>query len=46
VGDRGGLVRISGETFERLRRYRIERGLPSLGDCVADLVDTMPAETP
>jgi Family of unknown function (DUF6084) len=38
VGDRGGLVRVSDDTFEALRRHRIDAGLPSLGEAVADLL--------
>jgi hypothetical protein len=39
VGDAGGLVRVSDETFEVLKRHRLERGLPSLGEAVADLLE-------
>jgi hypothetical protein len=39
VGDRGGLVRVTDATFEALKGYRLERGLPSLGAAVADLVE-------
>jgi hypothetical protein len=39
VGDRGGLVRVSDETFDALKRYRLERGLPSLGAAVSELVE-------
>jgi len=38
VGDRGGLVRVSDDTFEALRRHRLDAGLPSLGEAVADLL--------
>jgi hypothetical protein len=46
VGDRGGLVRVTDETFEALRRYRLDRGLPSLGSAVADLADRARVEAP
>jgi hypothetical protein len=41
VGARGGLVRVSDETFEALKRERLERGLPSLDATVADLLRTV-----
>ena len=40
VGDRGGLARLSGDTFEALRRHRLERGLPTLDTAVSDLLDS------
>jgi Family of unknown function (DUF6084) len=44
VGERGGLVRVSSDTFEALRRYRLDRGLHSLDAAVADLLDGAHAE--
>jgi hypothetical protein len=44
VGDRGGLVRVSDGTFDALRRYRLDRGLHSLDDAVAELLDAARAE--
>ncbi|MGH2741788.1 MAG: DUF6084 family protein [Thermoleophilaceae bacterium] len=38
VGGSGGLVRVGDETFEALRRHRIEQGLYSLDAAVADLL--------
>lgn len=38
VGDRGGLARLSGETFEALGAYREARGLPSLDAAVTELL--------
>ena len=46
MGDRGGLVRVSDETFEALRRHRLERGLPSLDAAVADLLEGARVEAP
>jgi hypothetical protein len=39
VGDNGGVVRVSGDTFEALRRRRLDRGLHSLDAAVADLLE-------
>jgi hypothetical protein len=39
VGERGGLVRVPDDTFEALKRYRLDRGLPSLGAAVSELVE-------
>lgn len=38
VGERGGLVRVSGEAFAELKQFQHERGLPSLGAAVSELV--------
>jgi hypothetical protein len=46
VGDRGGLVRVTDETFEALKRYRTDRGLPSLGGAVSDLIAGARVEAP
>jgi hypothetical protein len=40
VGDRGGLARLGGDTFEALRRHRLEHGLPTLDAAVADLLES------
>jgi hypothetical protein len=40
VGDGGGLARLGGETFEALRRHRLERGLPTLDAAVSDLLES------
>jgi hypothetical protein len=39
VGDRGGLVRVTDATFEALKGYQHDRGLPSLGAAVSELVE-------
>jgi Family of unknown function (DUF6084) len=39
AGEGGGVVRVSADTFEALQRRRIERGLLSLDDAVADLLE-------
>jgi hypothetical protein len=46
MGTRGGLVRVSSDTFAALREYRLERGLPSLDASVADLLDGARVEAP
>ena len=42
VGEGGGVVRVSAETFEALRRRRLERGLHSLDAALADLLERTP----
>jgi uncharacterized protein DUF6084 len=40
VGEGGGVVRLRGEIFEALRRYRLARGAHSLDAAVADLLES------